>query len=48
MRVNPWMRCSCGKLHVATFVSRTTVCNCGLSLREQFVVRSLNARGNLR
>ena len=45
MQIIPWFKCKCGKLHLANFVSRQTVCKCGASLFEQIPVRSTNGRG---
>lgn len=35
MRLNPFFRCHCGKIHVVSHITLTTVCRCGLSLYEQ-------------
>lgn len=32
MDLSPFMRCECGKLHLRTFVSVTTLCKCGRNL----------------
>lgn len=32
MKLNPFMRCECGKIHIVTFVSKTTKCTCGREL----------------
>ena len=47
MKINPWFRCECGKLHVGTFVGPMTKCKCGANLYKQMHIRSTNARGGL-
>jgi hypothetical protein len=47
MKVNPWMKCECGKIHVSTFIRQDTLCKCGARLYPQIPVRSTNARGGL-
>jgi hypothetical protein len=48
MKINPWFRCMCGKLHLANFVDRQTRCKCGRLLYIQVPIRSTNARGDIK
>jgi hypothetical protein len=48
MKVNPWFKCECGKVHIATFVGWDTVCKCGRKLQPQIPIRSTNAKGDIK
>lgn len=39
MESSPWLRCDCGKMHITTYVSRTSMCKCGLYLYPQIKLR---------
>jgi hypothetical protein len=45
MKINPFFRCDCGKLHAANWVSWITQCKCGRYLMEQIPANNiLNAK----
>lgn len=35
LRLNPFMRCVCGKLHIVSILSVTSSCSCGRLLWHQ-------------
>ena len=45
MKLQPWMFCKCGNIHIATFIGPSSSCSCGERLQPQFKARSTNARG---